>query len=145
MNTCVIWGTRAANVTCRFILFSIHPLQLNSSPNISTGVVNDSIVGVVYSDNKLAIYQLDKVLLPLDFFKTKAPALASSLAATAKAPKAAKENSSSSSSDDQDDKDQGNKFGTEIVWISWNNVGVSCCHNDVKLMNGFHFEAAYLV
>lgn len=80
------------------------PLNVNAlgnSVNISTGVVNASIVGVVYSDKQLAIYRLDKVLLPLDFFVTKAPALAPTLAA--KAPKAAKENSSA---DDQDETDQ---------------------------------------
>ncbi|XP_061349023.1 fasciclin-like arabinogalactan protein 12 [Gastrolobium bilobum] len=79
------------------------PLNVNAlgnSVNISTGVVNATIVGVVYSDNKLAIYRLDKVLLPLDFFVTKAPALAPSLA---KAPKAAKENSSA---EDQDETNQ---------------------------------------
>ncbi|MED6117685.1 hypothetical protein PIB30_112087, partial [Stylosanthes scabra] len=79
------------------------PLNVNAlgnSVNISTGVVNASIVGVVYSDNKLAIYHVDKVLLPLDFFqKAKAPALAPT--ALAKAPKAAKENTAAG--DDQDD------------------------------------------
>ena len=80
------------------------PLNVNAlgnSVNISTGVVNASIVGVVYSDNKLAIYHLDKVLLPLDFFAAKAPALAPTT--LAKAPKAAKENSAA---DDQDDTTQ---------------------------------------
>ncbi|KAK2380329.1 fasciclin arabinogalactan protein [Trifolium repens] len=90
------------------------PLNVNALGNnvsISTGVVNASIVGIVYSDNKLAIYRLDKVLLPLDFFKSKAPALAPSIAASAKAPKAAKENSSS---DDKDENDQDqSKSGTE--------------------------------
>ncbi|MED6216881.1 hypothetical protein PIB30_012342 [Stylosanthes scabra] len=79
------------------------PLNVNAlgnSVNISTGVVNASVVGVVYSDNKLAIYHVDKVLLPLDFFqKAKAPALAPT--ALAKAPKGAKENTAAG--DDQDD------------------------------------------
>ncbi|GAU38511.1 hypothetical protein TSUD_396280 [Trifolium subterraneum] len=91
------------------------PLNVNALGNnvsLQTGVVNASIVGVVYSDNKLAIYQLDKVLLPLDFFKTKAPALAPSLAATAKAPKAAAKENSSSDDKDENDQDQG-KSGTE--------------------------------
>ncbi|XP_004505975.1 fasciclin-like arabinogalactan protein 11 [Cicer arietinum] len=99
------------------------PLNVNAlgnSVNISTGVVNASIVGVVYSDNKLGIYRLDKVLLPLDFFATtKAPALAPTLA---KAPKGAKENSSS---EDQDEDDEGKSksgavslcgyFGTNLM------------------------------
>ncbi|KAK7312556.1 hypothetical protein VNO77_36495 [Canavalia gladiata] len=81
------------------------PLNVNAlgnSVNISTGVVNASIVGVVYSDNKLAIYHVDKVLLPLDFFATsKAPALAPTT--LAKAPKPAKDNSSE---EDQDETSQ---------------------------------------
>ncbi|KAJ1424340.1 FAS1 domain superfamily [Sesbania bispinosa] len=90
------------------------PLNVNAlgnSVNISTGVVNASIVGVVYSDNKLAIYRLDKVLLPLDFFVTKAPALAPTLA---KAPKAAKENAAAD--DDQEETNQEhNKSGAESL------------------------------
>ncbi|XP_047175019.1 fasciclin-like arabinogalactan protein 11 [Vigna umbellata] len=87
------------------------PLNVNAlgnSVNISTGVVNATILGVVYSDNKLGIYHVDKVLLPLDFFATsKAPALAPS--SLAKAPKAAKENSSE---DDQGEtKQDQNKSG----------------------------------
>ncbi|XP_014493265.1 fasciclin-like arabinogalactan protein 11 [Vigna radiata var. radiata] len=87
------------------------PLNVNAlgnSVNISTGVVNATILGVVYSDNKLGIYHVDKVLLPLDFFVTnKAPALAPT--SLAKAPKAAKENSSD---DDQEETNQDhNKSG----------------------------------
>ncbi|XP_014493902.1 fasciclin-like arabinogalactan protein 11 [Vigna radiata var. radiata] len=87
------------------------PLNVNAlgnSVNISTGVVNATILGVVYSDNKLGIYHVDKVLLPLDFFATsKAPALAPS--SLAKAPKSAKENSSE---DDQGEtKQDQNKSG----------------------------------
>ncbi|XP_027909824.1 fasciclin-like arabinogalactan protein 11 [Vigna unguiculata] len=87
------------------------PLNVNAlgnSVNISTGVVNATVLGVVYSDNKLGIYHVDKVLLPLDFFATnKAPALAPTT--LAKAPKAAKENSSE---DDQDETNQDhNKSG----------------------------------
>ncbi|KAL2328631.1 hypothetical protein Fmac_022058 [Flemingia macrophylla] len=81
---------------------------LGNSVNISTGVVNATVLGIVYTDNKLGIYHVDKVLLPLDFFLTnKAPALAPTT--LAKAPKAAKENSSE---DDQDDTNQDqNKSG----------------------------------
>ncbi|KAF7805566.1 fasciclin-like arabinogalactan protein 12 [Senna tora] len=71
-------------------------LQLNvtaygNSVNISTGVVNATITGIVYSDKQLAIYHVDKVLLPLDFFQPKPPAPAPTLA---KAPKADKDKSS---------------------------------------------------
>ncbi|PON53954.1 FAS1 domain containing protein [Parasponia andersonii] len=36
--------------------------------NISTGIVNASITATVFSDNQLAIYRVDKVLLPLGVF-----------------------------------------------------------------------------
>ncbi|KAK7247206.1 hypothetical protein RIF29_42083 [Crotalaria pallida] len=58
-------------------------LQLNvttfggNQVSIATGAVNASITGAVYTDGKLAIYQVDKVLLPLDLvLPSKAPALA---------------------------------------------------------------------
>ncbi|CAL5200288.1 unnamed protein product [Lathyrus oleraceus] len=82
--------------------------SLGNSVNISTGVVNATVTGVVYQDNKLAIYRLDKVLLPLDFFGTKAPA---SAPVAAKAPKAGKGKSSSAEDEDetttQDQKSSG--------------------------------------
>ncbi|KAE9610403.1 hypothetical protein Lal_00006688 [Lupinus albus] len=58
-------------------------LQLNvttfggNQVSIATGAVNATITGAVYTDSKLAIYQVDKVLLPLDLvLPSKAPALA---------------------------------------------------------------------
>ncbi|KAJ1424341.1 FAS1 domain [Sesbania bispinosa] len=70
-------------------------LELNvtafgNSVNITTGMVNATLTGVVYSDKQLAIYHVDKVLLPLDLFKPKPPAPAPSLEI---APKADKDNS----------------------------------------------------
>ena len=50
-----------------------------SNVNISTGVVNATVTGVVYSDKVLAVYHVDKVLLPLDFFRPKPPAPAPSV------------------------------------------------------------------
>ncbi|CAN1249584.1 Fasciclin-like arabinogalactan protein 11 [Linum perenne] len=44
-----------------------------SSVNISTGIVNTTISGTVYADSRLSIYQVDKVLLPLDIFTPKPP------------------------------------------------------------------------
>ncbi|EXB98539.1 hypothetical protein L484_014381 [Morus notabilis] len=62
--------------------------------NISTGLVNTSISGTVYADNQLAIYKVDRVLLPLAIFspRPKAPAPAPTLS------KPKKGESSSSSS-----------------------------------------------
>ncbi|KAJ6708325.1 FASCICLIN-LIKE ARABINOGALACTAN PROTEIN [Salix viminalis] len=42
--------------------------------NISTGLTNTSISGTVYTDSQLAIYQIDKVLFPVDIFTPKPPA-----------------------------------------------------------------------
>ena len=57
------------------------PLNITTdgnSVNISTGVVNTTISGTVYSDNQLAIYRVDCVLLPISIFapKVSSPALA---------------------------------------------------------------------
>ncbi|KAL2341011.1 LOW QUALITY PROTEIN: hypothetical protein Fmac_008951 [Flemingia macrophylla] len=55
-------------------------LQLNvttvgGGSSMATGAVNASVTGTVYADNKLAVYQVDKVLLPLDLvLPAKAPA-----------------------------------------------------------------------
>ena len=56
-------------------------LQLNvttyggSQVSMTTGAVNASVTGNIYTDSKLAIYQVDKVLLPLDIvLPSKAPA-----------------------------------------------------------------------
>ncbi|MED6218520.1 Fasciclin-like arabinogalactan protein 11 [Stylosanthes scabra] len=39
--------------------------------NMTTGIVNTTVGGSVYSDHQLAVYQVDKVLLPKDFFLPK--------------------------------------------------------------------------
>ncbi|XP_057451972.1 fasciclin-like arabinogalactan protein 12 [Lotus japonicus] len=57
-------------------------LQLNVTTygggkvSMATGAVNATVTGTVYADNKLAVYQVDKVLVPLDMVlpKAKAPA-----------------------------------------------------------------------
>ncbi|XP_054778764.1 fasciclin-like arabinogalactan protein 12 [Prosopis cineraria] len=90
-------------------------LQLNVTAygnmvNISTGVVNTTVAGIVYTDRSLAIYHLNKVLLPLDFFKPKALAPAPSLA-LAKAPKADRENPSMEGDDDDSDTAKKDKSG----------------------------------
>ncbi|XP_020240207.1 fasciclin-like arabinogalactan protein 12 [Cajanus cajan] len=60
--------------------------------NMTTGVVNATVGGSVYSDHQLAIYQVDKVLLPRDFFVPKPPP-------PAPAPAKAKASSAKKSSD----------------------------------------------
>ncbi|KAF9669892.1 hypothetical protein SADUNF_Sadunf13G0011800 [Salix dunnii] len=53
------------------------PLNVTSYPNsvnITTGLTNTSLSGTVYTDSQLAIYKIEKVLLPKDIFASKAPA-----------------------------------------------------------------------
>ncbi|XP_062083531.1 fasciclin-like arabinogalactan protein 12 [Humulus lupulus] len=64
--------------------------------NISTGVVNTTISGTVYSDNQLAIYRVDSVLLPISIFAPKVSAPAMAPAPVALKPKKASSSSSSS-------------------------------------------------
>ncbi|ESW31482.1 hypothetical protein PHAVU_002G241700 [Phaseolus vulgaris] len=106
-------------------------LQLNvtsfgSQVSMATGAVNASITGTVYSDNKLAIYQVDKVLLPLDLvLPSKAPAPAPALAKKG-LPKADKGNStaaddSTTASDDGSDGkglSAGVSAGCSMKWVN---------------------------
>ncbi|GAU15631.1 hypothetical protein TSUD_108900 [Trifolium subterraneum] len=76
-----------------------------NSVNLTTGVVNATVGGSVYSDHQLAIYQVDKVLLPRDFFVPKSPP-------PAPAPEKSKGNSKKKSADgpasaDDTDKSDG--------------------------------------
>ncbi|XP_016445287.1 fasciclin-like arabinogalactan protein 12 [Nicotiana tabacum] len=54
--------------------FPINITTNGTSVNITTGIVNASISSTIYTDSQLAIYQVDKVLLPLQFFVPPAPA-----------------------------------------------------------------------
>ncbi|EXC16234.1 hypothetical protein L484_024406 [Morus notabilis] len=56
-----------------------YPLNVTTSTsnqvNITTGVVNATVSNTVYTDGQLAVFQVDKVLLPIDIFgKAKATA-----------------------------------------------------------------------
>ncbi|KAH0737269.1 hypothetical protein KY290_035974 [Solanum tuberosum] len=53
--------------------FPINITTNGTSVNITTGIVNASISNTIYIDSQLAIYQVDKVLLPLQFFVPPAP------------------------------------------------------------------------
>ncbi|XP_004487130.1 fasciclin-like arabinogalactan protein 11 [Cicer arietinum] len=73
----------------------LNVISYGGNVNISTGQVNTTINGVVYSDNHLAIYKVGKVLVPSEFFGKKKSVAAPSLAPApakedAKAPKADK-------------------------------------------------------
>lgn len=60
-----------------------YPLNITmagNTVNISSGVVNATVTNTVYTDEQLSVFQVDKVLLPLDIFghKTAVPAPAPS-------------------------------------------------------------------
>jgi uncharacterized surface protein with fasciclin (FAS1) repeats len=53
------------------------PLNVTTSGNqvnITTGLVNTTVGGTVYTDNQLAVYQVDSVLLPQNIFAPLPPA-----------------------------------------------------------------------
>lgn len=61
------------------------PLNVTTSGNqvnVTTGVDNTTVSGTVYTDNQLAVYQVDKVLLPLSLFGPASPAPAPSPASS---------------------------------------------------------------
>ncbi|KAJ6424188.1 hypothetical protein OIU84_025047 [Salix udensis] len=67
--------------------FQLNVTASGNSLNISTGLTNTTISDTVYMDTNLAIYQVDKVLLPLDIFTPKpAPAPAPELKAESESP-----------------------------------------------------------
>ncbi|GMN24676.1 hypothetical protein TIFTF001_000666 [Ficus carica] len=68
-----------------------YPLNITvegSWVNISTGIVNATISATIYEDNQLAVYKVDKVLLPLSLFSSrpKSPAPVAEASAPAPAP-----------------------------------------------------------
>ncbi|KAF5470686.1 hypothetical protein F2P56_011183 [Juglans regia] len=74
--------------------FPLNVTSMGNQVNISTGVVNASVSGTVYSDNQLAVYRVDKVLLPMDLFVAKTPIAAPAPAPTK--PKAKKKKAAAS-------------------------------------------------
>ncbi|KAL8214309.1 hypothetical protein R6Q57_003758 [Mikania cordata] len=52
------------------------PLNITTSGNqvnISTGVIDTTVANTIYNDGSLAVYQVDKVLLPMSLFGPPAP------------------------------------------------------------------------
>ncbi|RWW88577.1 hypothetical protein BHE74_00002547 [Ensete ventricosum] len=56
--------------------YPLNVTTMGTQVNLSTGVVDATIANTVYSDSKLAVYQVDQVLLPLEIFGPPAPAAA---------------------------------------------------------------------
>jgi uncharacterized surface protein with fasciclin (FAS1) repeats len=87
-------------------------LQLNvttsggSHVSMTTGAVNATVTGTVYADNKLAIYQVDKVLVPLDLVLPPAKAPAPTPVSKGDSSKPDDRSKSSSTSKDDDDENK---------------------------------------
>jgi len=101
-------------------------LQLNvttsggSHVSMTTGAVNVTVTGTVYTDNKLAVYQVDKVLVPLDLvLPAKAPALAPASVAKGDS---AKPDDRSKSSSSKDDDDENNDLPAEASGAGYSNM-----------------------
>lgn len=91
------------------------PLNVTASGNqvnITTGMTNATISNTVYTDGQLAVYEVDHVLLPLEFFTTPAPAPAPS-----KATKAARPPSGSDSTDSSDSARLSRKVVHATAWL----------------------------
>ncbi|KAG1371578.1 putative DnaJ protein P58IPK [Cocos nucifera] len=58
--------------------FPLNVTTTGNTVNITTGIVNTTVSNTIYSDNQLAVYQVDQVLLPLEIFRPQAPAPAPS-------------------------------------------------------------------
>jgi uncharacterized surface protein with fasciclin (FAS1) repeats len=87
-------------------------LQLNvttsggSHVSMTTGAVNATVTGTVYADNKLAIYQVDKGLVPLDLVLPPAKAPAPTPVSKGDSSKPDDRSKSSSTSKDDDDENK---------------------------------------
>ncbi|KAF5470684.1 hypothetical protein F2P56_011181 [Juglans regia] len=64
--------------------FPLNVTTAGNQVNISTGLVNATLGGTIYSDNQLIMYRVDKVLLPLDIFVPKTKKAAAPAATLAK-------------------------------------------------------------
>ncbi|KAG0503153.1 hypothetical protein HPP92_003225 [Vanilla planifolia] len=100
-----------------------YPLNITSAGNqvnISTGVVNTTVSNTLYSGSQLAVYQVDKVLLPLAIFGTAAPAPAPE-AEPSKSKKKAKAADEPTASPSKQSADVSSSFrfnwATEGMWV----------------------------
>ncbi|KAF9593010.1 hypothetical protein IFM89_019737 [Coptis chinensis] len=64
--------TQAGNANSGQFLLNV--TTTGNQVNLTTGVVNATVANTIYTDGKLAIYQVDKVLLPRSLFGPPAPA-----------------------------------------------------------------------
>lgn len=104
-------------------VYTVNVTSTSNQVNVSTGVNNVPVSNSLYSDFPLAVYSVDKVLLPNELFSVKAPAAAPALAPAGAEPKAkgkktpttaASVPASSESADDATTSDAG--FRKNVGW-----------------------------
>ncbi|XP_027342160.1 fasciclin-like arabinogalactan protein 12 [Abrus precatorius] len=119
----------------------LNVISYGGSVNISTGQVNTTITGIIYTDKHLAIYKVGKVLVPSEFFPTKTIAAAPTLAPApatdaAMAPKSDKQKPSSS----EDSSETSQVVPTETSGAMRR---ISFCGTLVSLVLGVVFVAVF--
>ena len=92
--------------------FPLNVTTSGNSVNVSSGLVNTSISGTVYTDNQLAIYQIDSVLKPIGVFQPRPPPPAP---APEKSKKKAKGNSESPKDSDDDNSSAVPLAGISVI------------------------------
>ncbi|XP_042476400.1 fasciclin-like arabinogalactan protein 12 [Macadamia integrifolia] len=60
--------------------FPLNLITSGTNVTMTTGIVNATVVNKIYTDGQLAVYEVDKVLLPRQFYVTPSPAPAPALA-----------------------------------------------------------------
>lgn len=104
-------------------VYTVNVTSTSNQVNVSTGVNNVPVSNSLYSDFPLAVYSVDKVLLPSQLFGVKAPAAAPALAPAGAEPKtkgkktpttAASVPASSATADDATASDAG--FRKHVEW-----------------------------
>lgn len=94
--------------------FPLNVTTSGNTVNITTGLTNTSVSGTIYTDGQLAVYQVDKVLQPLQIFDPKPPAPAP---APAKSKKKA-----SAVADSPDETPANNSNAVSLMMITMQNV-----------------------
>lgn len=101
--------------------------------NLTTGVVDTTVSNTIFSDNQLAVYQVDKVLLPMALFGSAAPAAAPAEAPAPTKPeknvRAGAADSPSGSSDSSADASSAvslKRKTVEVVTFVFAVIAVSC-------------------
>ncbi|KAJ6819429.1 fasciclin-like arabinogalactan protein 12 [Iris pallida] len=93
--------------------YPLNVTTMGNQVNISTGVVNTTVSNTLYSDSQLAVYQVDKVLLPLDLFGPKAAP------APAPAPAKSKKKASAVAADGPSSTPKDTADASAAVSLSW--------------------------